>query len=149
MSDVEDFVVDENGNLVKEPWYKKAADGFKKGMRATGNFVKENKKEILATMAITGLTAVGVAKANARAWNHKREAVNKIIDEYNKDMRIWDAKNGFYVTLNRQLTAADREILDAARQNGESITETAAKLGLLYDGTAFNDGVLKAWNVKK
>lgn len=121
MENVEDFVVDEEGKLVKEKWYKRAWTKTKDVAKDSWQFVKDNKAEliILATIAVPVTSCISKVAKNRKA----------ALDMYRQECRVWDPKNGIYVNLTRPLTGDEKIAL--AKRGDASVTETLEIFGVI------------------
>lgn len=54
-----------------------------------------------------------------------------VTNQNNKDMRIYDAREGFYWELRRKLTNTERQAISRKRKNGEKLGDILEEMKVL------------------
>ena len=94
--------------------------GLREKVSDAWHWAGEHKREIASAAVIL---IAGSKQANRMIENH-RETVNK-------KLRVWDAREGHYWPLKRQMTSFDYLELEALERRGYSKGEALRQMGLL------------------
>lgn len=143
MAKIINHYTDKDGNTVKEivitktPFSEKVKEGYEKVKTKTVSAVKEIGGFVadhpLATLLIVS-SGVKLITAGANAYAHVKNANTRsreIIREDNKELQVYDRRNGIWYSLNRPMTTTEKWTFASRRTEGEDVGHILMDMNLI------------------